>query len=182
MKQEEGRRERVANLGSGGDYLAGAINVDLYAEKADIRHDLASIPYPFDDNSFDRIRALNIIEHLDNPIDVMREIHRIGADGCLVDIRVPHFRSASLYEDITHVRGFAWRTFDVFLGDGTVYGEYADFRFEMVSRAYTPYLFPWLYRLLSRFPVLTDNLLSKYIPMASIEFRLRVSKGSKYSG
>lgn len=176
MRRERDRGIRIANLGCGNDYLAGAVNVDFYAERADIKHDLACFPYPFDDDSFDRILAQNIIEHLDNPIEVMREIHRIGADGCLVDIRVPHFRSASLYEDITHVRGFAWRTFDVFLENGSVYGEYANFRFEMVSRAYTPYLFPWLYRMLSRVPSLTDNLLSKYIPMASIEFCLRVRK------
>ena len=48
----------------------------------------------------------------------------------------------------------------------------ADFQ----SRRYTPYLLPILYRWLSAVPVLTDNLLSKYIPMASIEFELETIK------
>lgn len=168
--------KRIANLGCGELYMDGATNVDLYADRADVRHDLQSFPYPFPDDSFDEIYALNIIEHLDDVIGAMREIHRIGVHGCLVSIRVPHFRSASLYEDLTHKHGFAWKTFDIMLENGSVYGRYADFRFEAVSRAYTPYLFPILYRILSRFPVLTDNLLSKFIPMASIHFRLRVKK------
>jgi len=107
---------------------------------------------------------------------VIEEIYRIGTDGCLVTIRVPHFRSASLYEDITHRHGFAWRTFDIFTDDSSVYGEYSTARFKIISRAYTPYLFPPLYKLLSRMPVLTDNLLSKYIPMASIQFKMRAVK------
>lgn len=167
---------RIANLGCGEHYLDGATNVDLYSARADVRHDLQSFPYPFPDDSFEEIHALNIIEHLDDVIGAMREIHRIGSDGCLVSIRVPHFRSASLYEDLTHRHGFAWKTFDVILDGGSVYGNYAEFRFEAVKRAYTPYLFPPLYSLLSRFPVLTDNLLSKFIPMASIHFQLRVRK------
>lgn len=176
MKEITNSACRVANIGSGLQYLEGAINVDLYADSVDVRHDLASFPYPFPDDAFDCIYAMNIVEHLPDTIGVMRELHRIGAAGAILHLRVPHFRSACLYEDITHVRGFAWRSFDIFLKDGDVYGNYASFRYEMISRRYTPYLLPVLYRVLSRFPRLTDNLLSKFIPMASIEFQLRVMK------
>lgn len=167
---------RLLNLGCGEDYVEGAVNVDEFAHKVDVRHDLNRIPYPFPDNAFDAIRCMNIIEHLDDVIATMRELHRIGRPGCRVSIRVPHFRSACLYEDITHRRGFAWRSFDVFAVGGTVYGDYAAFKFRIRSRAYTPYKLPVLYRLLSKAPVLTDNLLSKYIPMASILFELEVVK------
>lgn len=167
---------RIANLGSGELYVEGVTNVDLFAIRADVRHDLNEYPYPFPDSCFDEIRAYNLIEHLNDVIVAMREIHRIASDGCLVKIRVPHFRSACLYEDLTHRHGFAWRSFDIFVEGGTVYGNYADFRFEIVSRAYTPYIVPFLYRALSKVPVLTDNLLSKFIPMASIEFVLKVRK------
>lgn len=167
---------RIANLGAGRDWMEGAVNIDFFAENADVRHDLNVVPYPFADDSFDEIFAMNIIEHLDDVVGVMREIHRIGVDGCVVNIRVPHFRSACLYEDVTHKHGFAWKSFDIFLEDGAVYGEYAEFRYEILSRSYTPYLFPLLYRLLSRIPILTDNLLSKFVPMASIMFKLRVRK------
>lgn len=168
---------RIANLGCGERFIEGAVNVDLFASRADVRHDLNQYPYPFSDDAFDEIHAWNVIEHLDDVVAAMHEIHRIGADGSLVHIRVPHFRSACLYEDLTHRHGFAWRSFDIFLEEGSIYGNYASCRYEIISRRFTPYLIPMLYRALSRFPSLTDNLLSKYIPMASIEFTLRVRKG-----
>ncbi|MGY3232019.1 SAM-dependent methyltransferase [Luteibacter sp. HA06] len=167
---------KTLNLGSGNDYLDGAVNVDFYSVKADIRHDLESMPYPFADDTFDAIRCMNVLEHLHEPIRVMQELHRIGRHGARVIIRVPHFRSAALYEDITHQRGYAWRTLDHFVTDGEIYGDYTSRGFVMIDRQYTPYLIPFLYRLLSKVPRLTDNLLSKFIPMASILFTLEVRK------
>jgi hypothetical protein len=168
---------RVLNLGCGELYADDAVNVDLYAKRVDHRFDLNKIPYPFEDGRFVEIRCYNIIEHLDDIFVAMAELHRIAAPGALLKIRVPHFRSACLYEDITHKHGFAWRSFDIFTDQKTVYGEYTDPKFRICARRYTPYLLPFLYRWLSAAPVLTDNLLSKYIPMASIEFELEVIKG-----
>ncbi len=172
----DGLRRDVLNLGCGNDFDESAVNIDLYARRVDVRHDLDSLPYPFEDDAFTEIRCLNIIEHLDRVIPVMDELHRIGANGCRIIVRVPHFRSASLYEDLTHKHGFAWRSFDIFCDRGSVYGEYSRARFEIVRREYTPYKIPLIYRMLSKCPVLTDNLLSKFIPMASILFTLRVVK------
>lgn len=178
-QQCESSARQILNLGCGDDYLEGAVNVDQFASKADVRHDLNVTPYPFADNEFDEIRCMNIIEHLENVVTVMQELHRIGHHGCRVTIRVPHFRSACLYEDITHRHGFAWRSFDVFAIAGSVYGEYTSKKFKINSRAYTPYKLSIVYRLLSKIPVLTDNLLSKYIPMASILFELEVIKPTR---
>jgi SAM-dependent methyltransferase len=166
----------ILNLGCGEQYEEGAVNVDFYASRVDVRHDLDSIPYPFADNTFDEIRCYNVIEHLERIIPVMEELHRIGKPNCRLIIRVPHFRSACLYEDLTHKHGFAWRSFDIFSEDGSIYGNYSSVRYRIVSREYTPYKFKRFYRLLSRMPVVTDNLLSKFIPMASILFVLEVSK------
>jgi SAM-dependent methyltransferase len=169
----------VLNLGCGELYEEGAINVDYYALRADVRHDLDQIPYPFPDNTFRKIRCYNVIEHLEKVIPVMEELHRIGRQGCIVTIRVPHFRSACLYEDLTHKHGFAWRSFDIFTAEGQIYGNYSNVRYRIISREYTPYKFKGLYRLLSRMPTITDNLLSKYIPMASILFVLEIDKKDK---
>ncbi|HET6905541.1 MAG TPA: methyltransferase domain-containing protein [Rhodanobacteraceae bacterium] len=174
--QTPASEEHVLNLGCGADYIEGAVNIDRFATKVDVRHDLNHTPYPFADNEFDEIRCMNVIEHLDDVLAVMHELHRVGRAGCRVIIRVPHFRSACLYEDLTHRHGFAWRSFDLFTEDSSVYGEYTTCRFRILSRAYTPYKLPFVYRMLSRAPVLTDNLLSKYIPMASILFELEVLK------
>ena len=166
----------VLNLGCGEKYEDGAVNVDYYASRVDVRHDLDFIPYPFADNTFTEIRCENVIEHLEDVIAVMEELHRIGKPGCRMRIRVPHFRSACLYEDLTHKHGFSWRSFDIFSEDGSVYGNYSHARYRIVAREYTPYKLKGLYQLLSRIPVVTDNVLSKYIPMASILFELEVVK------
>lgn len=169
-------QDRILNLGCGADYREGMVNIDYFAERVDVRHDLNLFPYPFDEDTFDQIRCMNIIEHLDDVVAVMGELHRIARDGARITIRVPHFRSACLYEDITHRHGFAWRTMDVFTDNSSVYGEYSNARYRIIERRYTPYKVPVLYSLLSRMPVLTDNLLSKFIPMASILFILVVVK------
>lgn len=167
---------RVLNLGCGNDYRDGAVNVDFFSTKADISFDLNCFPYPFDSGTFDKIYCMNIIEHLDDTVSVMQELHRISAKGGVVVIRVPHFRSACLYEDVTHKHGFAWRSFDIFTNDSSIYGEYSSARFTIVERKYTPYLIPPLYWLLSKFPILTDHLISKFVPMASLLFVLRAEK------
>lgn len=167
---------RTLNLGCGEQYEEGATNIDFYAKRVDVRHDLDLIPYPFSDDTFDEIRCYNIIEHLQDVVRVMGELHRIGKSGCKVIIRVPHFRSACLYEDLTHKHGFAWRTFDIFTDSNTIYGNYSSVRFRMLSRQYTPYKIKAFYKILSSMPVLTDNLLSKFVPMASILFVMEVDK------
>jgi SAM-dependent methyltransferase len=164
------------NLGCGDQYDPSAVNVDFYAERVDVRHNLDMFPYPFEDGTFDEIVCLNVVEHLVDVIRVMNEIHRIGKANCKVLIRVPHFRSACLYEDLTHRHGFAWRSFDIFTERSSVYGNYSPARFDIISREYTPYKWRGLYRLLSRFPILTDNLLSKFVPMASIVYVMQVNK------
>jgi SAM-dependent methyltransferase len=176
MNATNTRVSRILNLGSGNHYEPGKVNVDYFADQVDVRHDLNSRPYPFETDSFDEIQCLNIIEHLGDVIAVMEELHRIGRPGCQVTIRVPHFRSACLYEDITHRHGFAWNTMDVLCGNEKVYGRYTDVRYRMLNRYYTPYKIKPLYDLLSKVPALTDHLLSKYIPMASIVYVMEVVK------
>lgn len=93
------------NLGSGEFLKPGYINVDLYSiSEPDIRHDLNQLPYPFLDNEFDLIEADHVLEHLHDVFAVMREIHRIGKQGALVWIRVPHFSRGFTHAD--HKRGF----------------------------------------------------------------------------
>jgi SAM-dependent methyltransferase len=93
------------NLGSSGRKKEGYINVDwLSLVKPDIEHNLNIFPYPFTDSEFDRIEADHIIEHLDRPFEVMKEIHRILAPGGELIIKVPHFSRAMSHPE--HFHGF----------------------------------------------------------------------------
>ena len=93
------------NLGCGQFPKSGYVNLDIDSKtKADVFHDLAKFPYPFKDNSFSLIEADHVLEHLENPIRVMKELHRILEPGGKLIIRVPHFSRGFTNPD--HKRGF----------------------------------------------------------------------------
>lgn len=79
------------NLGSGGDYISGYVNIDLYAEKADERYDISKLPY--NDNSIDEIRAYHVIEHFDYLAahDVLKEWCRVLKPGAKIKLETPDF-------------------------------------------------------------------------------------------
>lgn len=93
------------DLGCGPDKVDGCFGVDNYQfEGVDLVCDLNQYPWPLEDNSFDEIWARHIIEHVDDAVSFLKEIHRIGKPGAKVHIKTPHFSSASSWADITHVR------------------------------------------------------------------------------
>jgi len=100
------------NLGCGADIRKGYLNVDF--EKfpgVDFVYNLNKIPYPFKNNRFKEIVMRNILEHLNNPYEIMKEIHRIAAPGASIFIQTPHFSSDNAWGDIQHKRGFNTQTF-----------------------------------------------------------------------
>ncbi len=97
--------EQKLNLGSGEDYKEGFVNVDWQPlTKADVEHNLNVFPYPFEDNSFDYIEAFHVLEHLDRPFNVMKELHRILKPGGKLVVKVPHFSRGFTHAE--HAHGF----------------------------------------------------------------------------
>jgi len=93
------------NLGCGISKKIDYINVDILESlKPDIVYNLESFPYPFKAESFDLIEANHILEHLSEPFEVMKELHRIVKKGGIIIIRVPHFSRALTHPQ--HKRGF----------------------------------------------------------------------------
>ena len=72
----------MLDLGCGNKKRPGTIGVDYNARvDSDISHDLNIFPYPFEAESVDRIYIDNCLEHLDRPLSVMEELHRILKPG-----------------------------------------------------------------------------------------------------
>ena len=91
------------NLGCGEQKKPGYVNIDWQqAVHPDVLHDLNHLPYPFADATFDAIEAFHVIEHLDRPFAVMKELHRILKPGGLLEIRVPHFSRGFTHAEHTH--------------------------------------------------------------------------------
>lgn len=107
------------NLGSGGDYIDGFVNVDLYAEKADERYDIAKLPYA--DNSVDEIRAYHVIEHFDfmQAYDVLKEWHRVLKPGSKIRIETPDLLE-SCKEFINANEDGRWNLYGHFFSTGWI--------------------------------------------------------------
>jgi SAM-dependent methyltransferase len=96
---------RKLNVGCGAFKIEGFLNLDADARaEPDVVYNLNDFPYPFPSESFELIEANHILEHLDDPFRVMKELHRLLVkDGTLV-IRVPHFSRGFTHAE--HKRGF----------------------------------------------------------------------------
>jgi SAM-dependent methyltransferase len=126
---------RKLNLGCGHDIKDGWVNLDVAPlEGVDVVHDLEDLPLPFEDESFDYIECINILEHVRELPDVMRELHRILVPGGRLYIMGPHFTSYTWPTDPTHRRAFAINTFEFFTATSLhERGYYFDFAFSSVA-------------------------------------------------
>lgn len=121
---------KILDLGCGDTKLPGAIGVDFRKTSAvDIIHDLNKFPYPFKDNEFDYIRAKSILEHLDNLVDVFKELYRISKNGAKIEIIVPFFSCVDAFQDITHKHFFSYYSLDTFLSYN-----FPGFKFKIIKR------------------------------------------------
>jgi SAM-dependent methyltransferase len=97
--------DKKLNLGSGANQKKGYINLDWNPHNnPQVIHDLNVLPYPFKESELDRIEASHVLEHLDKPFDVMKELHRILKPGGQLNIKVPHFSRGFSHPE--HVHGF----------------------------------------------------------------------------
>jgi SAM-dependent methyltransferase len=106
---------KILDLGCGKKKRAGAISVD-YSDRhnPDVVHDLNIFPYPFQDDEFEEISLDNVLEHLNDPMKVMEDVHRICAPGARVKVVVPYFRSVWAFIDPTHKHFFTVDSFSYF--------------------------------------------------------------------
>lgn len=93
----------TVDLGCGPDKTPDAVGVDRFPYPGvDIVHDLDDVPWPLAENSFDRIIASHLIEHVASIPDFMREIHRVARPGAEVWVTTPHYSSNNSWQDPTH--------------------------------------------------------------------------------
>ena len=126
---------RWLELGAGRDRSRdGAVTVDRVAStRPDVVHDLDSFPWPFDTDSFDAIRARDVLEHVSDVVRTMEEIHRIGRAGARVEIATPHYSCRNSWTDPTHRQHFGYFSFDYFTAGGQ-WNFYTAARFMIVER------------------------------------------------
>ena len=94
---------KILDIGCGKHKWPGSIGLDIAPlDGVDVVHDLNQFPYPFSDDTFDRIRVIHVIEHIQSIPRTMEEIHRIARHGAEIDIETPHYTDASSWQDPSH--------------------------------------------------------------------------------
>lgn len=105
----------VLNVGCGCHPLAGAVNLDLVpGPGVDVVHDLDT-PWPFDDGQFGHVLAVQVFEHVVDPLLFMAEAWRVLEPGGRLEVHVPHYRSPNAFTDPTHRRFCTIETFDYWI-------------------------------------------------------------------
>jgi len=106
------------NLGAGNHIWKGAVNHDLqmHRPEIDVAHDLNVLPWPWEDESFDRIAASSVFEHLTiDLVMALDECWRILRPKGTLRVKVPHWQHDNAYVDPTHRWRYSLRSLDVFV-------------------------------------------------------------------
>ncbi len=128
------------NLGCGNDILEGYMNHDIrkHRKEIDIAFDLN---YRFGGgemliyaNEIDEIRAWDVLEHLDNPINFMDDCWALLKPDGILDLKVCGWKNPNFWVDITHKKGYDIHSFDYFDPStelGQLYGYYTSRRWQI---------------------------------------------------
>ena len=110
---------RVLDLGCGKNKRPGAIGVDFNPDAAaDALADINGGALPFRDGSFDEVSLIHVIEHVDNVVETIEEVHRVCKPGGVVRIETPHYTDFSSFCDPTHRWHLNTFSFRYFTEDG----------------------------------------------------------------
>lgn len=178
----------VLDIGCGMRKRSGSVGVDINPRVSpDLLHDLNVVPYPFEDSTFDEIYADNIIEHLNDVITVMEELHRIGKPGAVIKIRVPYFRAQWAFIDPTHRHFFTLESFSYFDPDHAQSALYpystkkfkiekALFNEDFVYTGVMGWFVRRVIHIVNRHPMKYEKYFSHLFPLDELTFYIKVLK------
>lgn len=167
---------RILDLGCGGHKVPGAVGVDRDPRsQADVLGDLDAKRLPFRDGLFDEVHLNHVIEHLQDVVAVMAEVHRVSKSGAVVTVRTPHFSSIHSYTDPGHRQRLARGSMDQVRKDLPPGRSIEVLRKEI--RFHPRYFWSWPARLIYR---ISANKYEKFFafvfPARELVFELRIVK------
>ena len=175
------KKPKILDLGCGKKKRQGSIGVD-YSDRhdADIIHDLNVFPYPFADNSIDQVYLDNVLEHLNDPMAVMAEVHRICKNGAEIKVIVPYFRSVWAFIDPTHQHFFTVDSFAYYDPSHVICQRYdyvkTRFKVELIvfnETLSTRWFKKIIVKIANKWPNKYEHHLSHFFPLDDITYYLR---------
>lgn len=101
------------NLGCGEMTLYGWVNVDVYEDSGiDVVMDLDHHPWPWADESVSQVLALDVYEHVDDPLGFVNDLWRVCKPGARARLRTTKWDTRQSYTDPTHKRFLTEESFD----------------------------------------------------------------------
>ena len=175
---------KTIHLGCGKNKEAGAFGVDLSPYPGvDLVHDLEKFPYPIESDHFDRVVALDVLEHLDHFVGAIEEIHRISRDDAEIVISAPFATSLFRHHDPTHRRGLTRLSMDYFIPGTDFHTKYAYSHaiFKKLQFGYSlnenrGWLGRGMRKLANSFPAFYERHLRYVYPMDNVYFVLKSIK------
>jgi SAM-dependent methyltransferase len=166
-------------LGSGNKKQPDAVNVDIVASTGpDLCYNVNCMPWPLPSDRFEECSAYDVVEHLDDTVAIMEEIHRVCRDGAVVRITVPHFSCVNAFTDPTHRHYFSSSSFHYFTGEHE-FSFYTNHRFKRRSSriVFAPTILnKIIHRLANRFPDEYERRWAWIFPAWFLYFELEVVK------
>lgn len=171
------------NLGCGDDIKKDFVNMDFVKQQGiDVVHDINKFPWPFKNNTFDKVYASHVLEHIEDLPKTMKEIHRICKDKAKIIIRGPHFSCGVSYRDPTHKRMFSYFTFEYFCNPKEYYKRKESGLFKIIGRRlnFTRLAFTSLNKifnpLINTNPTIYERFFCWILPCSETLFKLEVVK------
>ena len=137
-------------------------------------------PYPFADYEIDEIFLDYVLEHLDSPLNVMEEIHRILKVGGEVKVIVPYFRSPNAFHDPTHKTFYTTLSFSYYDPSHPICKryDYTPSHFKVEKIVFHEHLKSGLIKssfvaLANRWPSIYENVFSSVLPLHEISYYLK---------
>lgn len=116
MPQDQYTLPATLHLGCGENVRPNAHNVDqLDHDGVDEQLDLEAYPWPWPDNTFARIDAEHVFEHLGNVEQALRECARVLVPGGRLYLALPVGQNA--WTDPDHEHRWNWDTPEMFCGE-----------------------------------------------------------------
>lgn len=131
----------ILNLGCGNRLVEGAVHHDRtkHRDEISVVHDLNILPWPFEDESFDRIDAWAVFEHLDHDLFTsLAECWRILRPDGVLRVKLPLWNKEVSWRDPSHRWFYTLQSLDYFDPDtetGREYEFYTPYKWKLLKVA-----------------------------------------------